>query len=71
MANININDKMTIEALQYALRKVVDDMKEAKEQNAVLQERNTELVKENRYYKKCTEQLFNEGQITISSDDYL
>jgi cell division protein FtsB len=52
MPSINIDDKATIEALQYALSKVLNDMKETKMQNIVLQKRNTELVEENRKLKK-------------------
>lgn len=68
MPNVNIDDKATIEALQYALSRVLDDMRELKAQNAVLQKRNTELVEENRFFKKTIYQMQNEGQITISSD---
>lgn len=52
MPSINIDGKATIEALQYALSKMLNDMKETKKQNAVLQQRNTDLVEENRKLKK-------------------
>ena len=58
-----------IESLQYSLTEMRKNMNEIQEQNRVLQARNTELVKDNRYLKKTVEQMLNEGTITLMNNN--